>query len=75
MDLLDDKKADSRTKAAAREEHTYDCDVCGRAVTGAEQPSALRDITWMCRSCGLSVSSLPGSLHRAASRFLMGNVL
>jgi hypothetical protein len=75
MDLLDDEKPGSRTGAAESKEHTHDCEVCGRAVNVAEHHPALRDIGLMCRSCGMNVSSLPGGLHRVASRFLMGNVL
>jgi hypothetical protein len=74
-DQMDEKKANSRSKATAGEVATHDCEVCGRAVTGPELLVTLRDIVWMCRSCGLNVGSLPGSLHRVAARFLMGNVL
>lgn len=75
MDQLDGKGAVPRTKAVSPVESTYDCDVCGKAFNGAEHLAALRGVVMMCRSCGLNVGSLPGSLHRAASRFLMGNVL
>jgi hypothetical protein len=58
-----------------RAEFSRDCDVCGRAIPGAEHLVTLKGIIGMCRSCGQNVGSLSGVLQAAASRYLMGNVL